>query len=288
MRMRESAGFDRCITAIFPCFDSALSCTKELVEKVKLMPLSKSTYCRTNHLSERSLYTAKKIIMTEWNEIEITFMGKLANILEIEKTNILKAERKYKKSTLQSQNKLIEEEIFRLENDIRQQKRSLDLLDASIAPCASILCQATVHMGIHGFSFEEFRNDNILKLKFVHAVYGIQTSVVFNVNSHPGIVVETDCNASNTYNCPIIEFHRAYLDKLVCGKIPIQFDSAQLQESLLTIGQFLGRLDQSAMEMEKRKASDNELDLSDEETKEKFKNFVLGQASPPPPRPINN
>jgi predicted transposase YbfD/YdcC len=280
MRMRESAGFDRCITAIFPCFDSALSCTKGLVEQVKFMPLSKSTY-RTNHVSERSLYTAKKIIMTEWNEIEITLMGKLANILEIEKTNILKAERKCKKSTyLQSQNELIEEEIFKLENDIRQQKRALDLLDASIAPCASILCQATVHMGIHGFSFEEFRNDNILKLKFVHAVYGIQTSVIFNVNSHPGIVVEIDCDASNTYNCPIFEFHQAYLDMLVCGKIPIQFDSAELQESLLTIGQFLGRLDQSAMELEKRKASD--IDLSDEETKEKIKKFVLGQASFPP------
>jgi hypothetical protein len=287
MRMRESAGFERCITAAFPFFDCALSCTKGLVEQVKLMPLSKSTH-RTNHVSERSLYTAKKIIMTEWNEIEITLMGKLANILEIEKTNILEAERKCKKSAcLQSQNELIEEEIFELEIAIRQQKRALDLLDASIAPCASILCQATVHMGIHGFSFEEFCNDNILKLKFVHAVYGIQTGVIFYVNSHPGIVVETDCDDSNTYNCPIFEFHRAYMDMLVCGKIPIQFDSAELQESLLTIGQFLGRLDQAAMEMERRKASDNELDLSDEETKEKLKKFVLGQASFPP-LPISN
>ncbi|MGK3739906.1 MAG: hypothetical protein ACI90V_006754 [Bacillariaceae sp.] len=281
LRMREeSADLDRCITAIFPCFDSALSCTKGLVEQEMLMPLSKSTY-RTNHVSERSLATAKKTIMTEWNENETTLMEKLANMLGIEKTNILEAERKCKKITcLQSQNELIEEEIFKLENNIRQQKRALDLLDASIAPCASILCQATVHMGIHGFSFEEFRDDNILKLNFFHAVYGIQTSVIFNINSQPRTVVETDYDASNTYNCPIFEFHRAFLNMLVSGKIPIQFDSAELQESLLTIGQFLGRLDQSAMELEKRKASD--IDLSDEETKEKIKKFVLGQASFPP------
>jgi len=274
---RDCVGFERCVTAIVPCFDKTLSCMNELIEQVKVMTL--------NPFCERSITTAKRIVMTEWKEIEITYIEKLTNILEKEKVEILEAASNCslplkKRTYSHSQNKqLIEEEIVKLENEILKEKRTLDLLEASIAPRACILCQATVHLCIHGFSLEEFRDDNILKLNFAHAVYGVQTRVIFDNNSQPGIVIEPNYNALKRDNSPIFELHRGYLNMLVCGKIPAQVNSTELQESLLTIGQFLGRLDQSAMELEKRKASNKDLNLSDEETKKKIKHFVLRQAS---------
>jgi len=241
----------------------------ELIEQVKIMTLPKSTF-RINPTSKRSITTAKRIVTTEWNEIEITYIEKLTNILRRERVEILEAASNYppfvKKSAYSHfQNRqLIEEEIFELENEIRQEKRTLDLLEASIAPRACILCQATVHLCIHGFSLEEFRDDNVLKLNFAHAVYDVQTRVIVDNNSPPGIVIEPNYNASKRDNCPILELHRGYLNMLVCGKITVQVNSTQLQESLLTIGQFLGRLDQSAIELEKRKASNKDLNLADE------------------------
>ena len=255
LRRKEGAAIHRCFASIDPCIHKALSYTKDLVDRVMRTPSSKATF-PMNPSSKNSLSTAKKVIMTEWKEFEISFMEELTNMLEharleIEKTEILEAASKTLPlvkncASLLPRNKQIEKEISKLENDIHQQRSSFDVLEACIAPRACILCQATAHLGIYGFCFEEFRDDNILKLNFVHAIFGVQTRVIFDINSQPGVVIEPHHAVSNRDKCCIFEFHQAYLNMLVCGKISLQLDPTELQDSLLKLGQFLGKLDQSA------------------------------------------
>ena len=281
-RKEEGAtSIPRCFTSIDPCIHQALSCTNDLVERVTRTPLSssKSTFPinPSSSKSTCSLSTAKRMIRTEWKEIEISFMKKLTNILvdfrlEIEKTKtdvllpgivasktlpLVKDDDSSSSYLLPRNKQQIEKDISQLENDIHQQQRSSSfdvLLEASIAPRACILCQATSHLGIYGFCFEEFRDDNILKLNFIHAIFGVQTRVTFDINSEPGVVIEPpnyDVASNNRDDdnkcCSIFDFHQGYLNMLVCGKISsLRLNSIDLQDSLLKLGQFLGKLDQTA------------------------------------------
>jgi len=280
-------GLEKSLMEITPCyynmFDMALSCTTELVEKSKFTTLSSKSTFGPYNLSKTSIRSTKSAIMAEWKEIEICYIKNMATILELEKSKILEATSSYlsfvnKGNNIKYQNEVsVENDILRLENDIRQEKRSLELWEASLAPHACILCQATVHLSV--FSFEESGVDNILKLNFAHSVYGVQTRVIFDINdSQKEMIIEPNYDSSIGNKCPIFKLHQQYLNLLACGRVPIQLNSAEPRESLLNIGQFLGRLDQSAIELERRKVAKKEIYLS-EKLKDEIERFIVGQSS---------
>ena len=254
-RRNEETAIQRCFTLLDP-----LSCTKEFVEQVTRTLSLKSTI-PGNASDKNSIYSAKNAIVTEWKEIEISFIENLANLLDqyrlrLEKTSDLKKTNKCLllanecSSNSQSTNKEIEKEISKLENDIHQHKSSLDVLEASIAPFSCIICQATAQIGIYGFYFQELRDNHVLELDYVHAIFGAKTRVIVDITSQSGLLIEHDDGASTKERNSIFDFHRGYIDMLKCGKMSSQLDCTDLQGSLLRLGQILGKLDQCAVAFE--------------------------------------
>jgi hypothetical protein len=256
-RRKEETAIQRCFTLLDPCIHNVLSCTNSFVERVERTLLLKSAL-PGNASKKNNIYSAKSAIMTEWKEIDISLIENLANLLDqfqlgLEKTSDLNNTNKYLllanacSSNSQSRNKQIEKEISKLENDIHRHKSSLDVTEASIAPFSCILCQATAQIGIYGFYFQEFRDDHVLELDYVHAIFGVKTSVIVDITSESGLLIEHDDAASNIEQDSIFDFHRGYIDMLKCGKMSSQLDCTDIQGSLLRLGQILGKLDQCAL-----------------------------------------
>jgi hypothetical protein len=144
-------------------------------------------------------------------------------------------------------NEKIEAEISKLENDIYRHKSSLDVLEASIAPFACVLCQATAQIGIHGFHFHEFRDDHILELIYMHAIHGFKTRVVVDIISQPGLLIEYDDGASNGEQNALHDLYRGYINLVKCGDTSFETNCSELQDSLLRLAQMFGKFDRFAL-----------------------------------------
>lgn len=253
---RKDGGIQRYFTLIDPCVHEALSCAHDLIERMERAVVSQSKLRRQLSITN-DLSLTKKAILTEWTEIEIRFLKELTSMLEcggveIEKMKVLVATMNKcsfvndRTLNLSPLNKQIEKEISEIEDMISRERISLDMLDACVAPQACILCQATAQVGIYGFCFEEFQDDHILKLNFIHSIFGAKTNVIIDLNSHPGVVIEPNCALLNRDKSCIIDFHQGYLAMLASGEISLRVNSSALQDSLLKLGQYLGKLDRCA------------------------------------------
>ena len=248
LKRGEDITIRRCLKLLGPCIDIALSCTIDFVDQVARILSLKSSF--PGKLSKKnSLLSVKRTILSEWKESEITYIENLTNILDQFRVRMRNATTLANRCSvdLLSQKEELEEEISKLENDIRRHKSSLGLLAASIAPFFCISCQATAHLGIYGFSFHELRDDHILELEYVHAIFDVKTRVIVDINALPEISIQYIDDASNRDQNSIFDFHRKYiLEFLNCGKISFQLNCMELQDYLLRLGQILGKLDQCA------------------------------------------
>jgi len=254
---KDDLNIYRCFNLIDPRVSNGLYRTNHQIDRL-LRELSSQSSFPYHPLNGNNHSSAKSVIMTEWNEIEISFIEDLTKQLngvrlEIEKRsnfdNTIKNLFPSKDSSLHSPrgNKQIQEEISELENEINQCKSSLDVSEASSAPYACIFCQATAQLGIYGFLLEEFCGDNILKLNFMHAIFSVKTHVVVDIDSDPRIKIEQYRTTSKKENCCVFDYHRGYLNMLVAGNISFEINCVELQDSLLKLGTCLGKLDQSAL-----------------------------------------
>jgi len=256
-RRNEEVVIQRCFTLIDPCIHNALYYTSAFVERV-MRTLSLNSRFPGHVSNKNSLFSAKNAITSEWKEIGISFIENLTNLLDqfrfgMEKTNDFKKMDKYLllandcSSNSQPGRKQIEREISKLENDVHLHESSLDVLEASMAPTSCILCQATAQIGIYGFNFKEFRDDHILELDYMHAIFDVKTRVVVDINSQSGLLIEHNTGASNREHNSIFDFHRGYINMLRCGEMSFKLNCNELQDSLLRLGQILGKLDQCAL-----------------------------------------
>jgi len=252
-RKKEEVTIQRCFGLLDPRIHNVLSWTSNFFERVMCTQSLKSKF--PGNLSKKnSLLSNKNAIMTEWKKIEIPLIENLTNFLdqfrlEMEKTCVRNKTKEQVRaaSDLEPENKRIEKEISKLENDIHQLHSSLDILEASIAPFSCILCQASAQIGVYGFYFEGFRGDHILELDYMHAIFGVKTRVIVDINSQLGLLIEHNDTASDREQNSIFDFHRGYINMLRCGKMSFQLDCNELQDSLLKLGQILGKLDQCAL-----------------------------------------
>eukprot|EP00536_Pseudo-nitzschia_multiseries_P008146 jgi/Psemu1/19723/gm1.19723_g len=242
------------LTWIDPCVDEAFSCANALSERV-MRTLGAKSKSKKKPTVTKSHFAAEKVILAEWASIEVSFLKELTSILErneveiVKKTQVMEASMNNCAGCVSNSSPCIEQvekEVSELRAKISREKSSSDILEACTAPRACILCQATAQIGIYGFYLEEFKDDHILKLKFIHSMFGVTTDVMFDLNSHPGVVIGPIVSPLGRDKTCILNFHRKHLDMVVGGEISIRMDSASLQDSLLNFGQFLGKLDQSA------------------------------------------
>lgn len=248
LREKEENTIQRYFASLDPCIHNSLDGTiafpKELLRSVS----AKSTVPR-NALKQNSLFVAKRAILTEWKEAEISYIKYLTNEFDqfrfrIEKLRLFASG---PSSNVSPRRKDIEEEISKLETDIHQQKSSIDLLEASIAPLSCVSCQATAQIGIYGFCFQEFRDGHVLELDYMHAIFDVKTRVVVDVNSPSALAIEYIDGASNEAQNSVFGCHRGYIKMIECGKVSFQGNCTELQDSLLRLAQILGRLDQYAL-----------------------------------------
>jgi len=244
------------LTMIDPPDVEILSCANVLMQEVRRMLASKSESREQTSIA-KSRFVANKVILSEWLPIEISFLAQLTSVVErseveiVKQTKILEASITelpdcVPRSSPTRSTEQIEREISELRAKIGREKSSCDIIDACTAPRACILCQATAQMGLYGFCFEELKDDHVLKLKFLHSIFGVTTHVMFDLNSDPGVVIGPITSPSDSDNSCMLDFHRRHLDMLADGEISVPMDSSSLQDSLLKLGLFLGKLDQSA------------------------------------------
>lgn len=266
-KMKEVA-VERCLSLLDPCIHNALCCTSAFVEQAMRTLSLKSTLPR-NVPNKNDSFSAKRKIISEWKEIEISFIENLTNMLDqfrLEMENACDFEYINKHllfndcpSNSRSENERVENVNSKLQNDINQHKLSLDIIDASIAPFSCILCQAASKIGIYGFYFKELRDDHILELDYVHSTFGVKTRVIIDIDSQPGFSIDYCDGASNREQNSLLDIHRQYVHMLKGGKMSFELNCNELQDSLLRLGQILGKLDQCVFSLKaingKRKAT---------------------------------
>ena len=240
-----------------PCLRDAPSSLGDFIERIMHELLSKSTVQEVAS-DKACIHLAKSAITTEWKKIEISLVENMINMLHKFRSRMENIRRSMKKTKdcldlcdrltyFWSEKKTIENEISELENDVRELRTSLDVLEASTAPATCIHCQATAQIGVYGFNFEEFCDEQILILDYNHAIFDIKTRVIVDIDSQSGPSIEHDVMPSSKRHDPIFSFHQGYLNKLRRGDISLQLNDTELQDSLLRLAQILGRLDRCAL-----------------------------------------
>lgn len=236
---RKENTIKNCLKWLDPCIRNALSLTNDFAEQVMHALSLESTFPDS---------VSKCAIMTEWKEIEISFIENLTNLLHQFRLGIEQKSLLVNNCTSNPRlgYKKVENEISEIENSIHRQKSSLDILAASMAPFSCLICQATAQIGIYGFSVQKFRDDYSLELEYTHAIFGVKTCVIVNIHSRAKILIENNVT-SNRDQDSIFDFHQGYINMLKCGETSFQLDSTDLQGSLLNLGLMLGKLDQCAL-----------------------------------------
>ena len=249
LRKKEENTIQRYFASLDPCIQNSLPCTIAFPKQLLRTVFAKSAFLRNSSKQNNPFLAKRASILTEWKETEISYIEYLTNELDkfrlrIEKRMIFA---RGHLSNVKSRRKDFEEEICKLETDIHQQKSSIDLLEASIAPLSCLSCQATAQIGIYGFCVKDFRDDHVLELDYMHAIFDVKTRVVVDINSPTALAIEYIDGASNEELNSVFGCHRGYIKMIECGKISFQENCTELQDSLLRLAQILGRLDQYAL-----------------------------------------
>ena len=249
LRVGKEATFQRCVYLLDPCVNNALSCTNDFVRQTVCTQSSKLSLPGIVSDKKNNLFSKKSAVLTEWKESEISYVENLTNALDQFRFGMEKAivAANLCSIDLRPQEKHLEEEISKLENDIHELKSSLGLLEASLAPIFCINCQATSQIGIYGFYFEEVRDGHFLELEYIHAIFDVKTRVIVDINCLPRISIEYIDGASNRKQNSVFDFHRSYVSMLKCGNGSFWLNSTELSDYLLRLGQILGKLDQCAL-----------------------------------------
>lgn len=239
--MKETESICSSFSSLDPSIQRVLSSTYDWTGCIERALASTS-----NARESRTQFSSKEQrFLTDWKETEVCILDELTTILECDRLAIESATSEAERNNHASNAKDIMQEISELKDKISRERSLLDILDASVAPRANVLCQATAHIGICGFSFQKFQDDGVVKMKFNHSIFGAETRVVFDSSSHLEIVIETN-TASAKDKCSVFEFHQGYLAMLADGRISSSINNTVLQDSLLKLGQLLGKLDQCA------------------------------------------
>jgi len=247
----------KCLELLDPCIHACLSCTDDFVKSVKKKMLSAQSFPEKTS-SKKYDASVKSEIMAEWMSIEISFIENLTMILdqfrigvestcEVKNMDMYLRRASYSSCNSQPRKEEIEKEISKLECDIHRHESSLDLVEASVAPYSCILCQATARIGLHGFHFEEFRDDHVLVLDYMHAIFGAKTRIIVDCNSKRGLSIDHVDSTFNTERNSEYIFHRDYINVLKSGEMSIQLNCTDLQETLLRLSRIFGKLDQCTM-----------------------------------------
>lgn len=241
---KEETNTERCFKVLDSCIKNALAFDVDFVDHIFRMlsckPLSPGKFSRMHTKRARTM---------EWERIEINHMENLTKVLEQFRLRVEESAYRVISSVTnsRSEERELETEISKLENEIQRVKSSFDLLEASKAPISSISCQAAAQIGMYGFCFQKFHDEHTLELEYMHAVFDVKTRVIVDISSRPDISIDYIGNTPNRAKDPISEFHRRYIDMLKVGKIAFQLKGAEIQDSLLRLGQILGKLDQCAL-----------------------------------------
>mmetsp|Transcript_15916 Transcript_15916/g.36853 ORF Transcript_15916/g.36853 Transcript_15916/m.36853 type:complete len:959 (+) Transcript_15916:293-3169(+) len=247
---------ERIFRSFDPCFLDISSSLGDFIEHTMRDPKLKSSL---QQIASKDAYisSAKRATITEWKEIELSFIQNLIKLLNQFRSRIEKMSCEMNKNNYcielngflnsLSEKKKIEKEISALENGIREQKSLFDELEASTAPATCILCQATAQIGIYGFNFEEFCDEQIMILDYKHAIFDVKTRVLVDIDSQSSPLIEHNVVESSRKQGPIFCFHQGCINRLRRGETTYQLNDTELQDSLLRLAQILGKLDRCAL-----------------------------------------
>lgn len=249
-KRKEETKIERYLKVLDSCIKNSLSFDVDLVEQIFCM-LSFESSPPTNvpKIKNANAANDKRAESMQWEKMEIAHMKNLTRVLDQFRLRVKESmhHARITATVFRSKERELETEISKLENEIHRLKSSSDLLEASKAPSSSISCQAAAQIGMYGFCFQKFHDEHTLELEYLHAVFDVKTRVIVDIGSVPKISIDYIDNASNREQDPIFNFHRRYINMLEVGNIAFDLNCAEVQDSLLRLGQILGKLDQCAL-----------------------------------------
>jgi hypothetical protein len=262
-KRRTKSPIQYVLESIESCHNGILACMDDLKVKAKYSANTKSN--TKFKLPAKEIRLAQQIVSREWKQLEVEFLGDLTQVIERTMERVtslsnrakdLKLPSSMSKTKQRSCMGSLQSKISDLEEKIRQQRALLELTEAAEAPFAAVHCQATSHLGVCGFRLDEYTGDS-LQLSYEHLVEGIESRFVFdlNIGSLTGSRIADAPNSSQqliSTDHVAGHFHEHFLKALVNGTHPFmqKLEPLELQESILALSRWLGRLDLAAKDLE--------------------------------------
>ena len=235
-------------------FEGVRACLDDLLENVKHRAKMKPT------ISEDSI-GARQQFSREWKEMEIKFLNDLSRNLSkssntaesLLKVSVTREQRidpqsKHTSTSLKRDIEFLKKKI-KLESDLLAKR------EATEAPHAAVLCQATSHIGLCGFRIEAYTGGS-LHLSFEHAVGWIQSNFVFDLQNQSVSVSTAETNngiadPSAPISVDAMYFQRHFLKELVDNPthLSTELENLVLDEQVLMLSKWLGRLDKTTLDI---------------------------------------
>lgn len=229
--------------------NGVVACTDDFSAKTRYLSQNKFK------LRAKNEACARKLACTELKHLEIDFINDLNKVLGAvfgkaaalsQRAKIMNLPDSSKRARKRRAAACIQREISALQESIQREQEVLDTADAAKAPYSVLQCQAT--FGISGFRLDEF-NGETLNLSFEHVVQGFESTFVFDLAKASVKASWRNVKVSSQQPIPAshlaARFHEFFMKQLMSGSLSLLQDLqvSELQESILTLSRWLGRLD---------------------------------------------
>lgn len=256
---------EKVLASIPPRQNGIIACVDDLLERAKYQASTKPPIPAAAVVKDKD--AIQRGIAQEWKVLEEEFLLNVCQVVErtVETaTTLCKRAETLKVSLCQNKTKpkrnqaeVLENEILDLQQKIRDKRDELKLLEASEAPSSALHCQASSHLGLFGFRLDCYTG-NSLQLSFEHVVEGVESCFAFDLKT-ASLTASRITGATSSCQNPIpanhvaAKFHQYFLKTMLSNGtiIPLlpQVEPLELQETILALSRWLGRLDLAALDL---------------------------------------